>query len=164
MDRNSDLLVDDIGNTGLSGLGQSTTGIGGQMSGSTSGGQMSEDSVGDTASQESGKKSSIAGKASEGASMAKEKATSGTDTLIEKAAGGLESLSSTMSSKSESMGSGQIQSIAGSAAGTLAQGAEMLRGRDSEQMMSDLEELVRKKPLESLLVAAGVGYLISRAL
>jgi hypothetical protein len=40
----------------------------------------------------------------------------------------------------------------------------MLRGRDSEQMMSDLEELVRKKPLESLLVAAGVGYLISRAL
>jgi ElaB/YqjD/DUF883 family membrane-anchored ribosome-binding protein len=40
----------------------------------------------------------------------------------------------------------------------------MLRGRDSEQLISELESLVRSKPVESLLVAAGIGYLLSRAL
>ncbi|MDQ2682648.1 MAG: hypothetical protein M3Y37_03885 [Chloroflexota bacterium] len=111
-----------------------------------------------------GTMSNITDRAAEGASKVKDKATSGTDTVIEKAAGGLESLSSAVKSRTESMGGGQIQSVADTAAGTLAQGAEMLRGRDSEQLISDLEGLVRSKPLESLLVAAGVGYLLSRAL
>jgi ElaB/YqjD/DUF883 family membrane-anchored ribosome-binding protein len=126
--------------------------------------QLSGTASAETADDSGGMVSNLTGRAAEGASMVKDKATTGTDTVLEKAAGGLESLSSAVKSRSESMGEGQMQSVAGSAAGTLAQGAEMLRGRDSEQLLSDLEELVRSKPLESLLVAAGVGYLLSRAL
>jgi hypothetical protein len=42
-------------------------------------------------------------------------------------------------------------------------GAEMIRGKDTDQMMTDLEAMIRRRPIESLLVAAGIGYLISRA-
>jgi ElaB/YqjD/DUF883 family membrane-anchored ribosome-binding protein len=39
-----------------------------------------------------------------------------------------------------------------------------LRDKDSQQLMADLEALVRRKPTESLLVAAGVGFLFSKIL
>jgi ElaB/YqjD/DUF883 family membrane-anchored ribosome-binding protein len=90
-------------------------------------------------------------------------ATSKADAGIEKAAGGLESLATTLRDRGESMGEGQVGSLATAAAERMSSGAELLRGKDTDQMVTDLEALIRRRPIESLLVAAGIGYLISRA-
>jgi ElaB/YqjD/DUF883 family membrane-anchored ribosome-binding protein len=44
----------------------------------------------------------------------------------------------------------------------LDQAARYLQDKDSAQLIADLEALVRRKPTESLLVAAGVGFLLSK--
>jgi len=102
--------------------------------------------------------------AQEKASELGSQATSGADAGIDKAAGGLDSLASTLRTKTESMGEGQVQSMATAAAGKIESGAEMLRSTDTDQNIADLESFVRRKPVESLLIAAGVGYVLSRAL
>jgi hypothetical protein len=90
-------------------------------------------------------------------------ATSKADVGMEKAAGGLDSLASKVRDRGESMGEGQVASLATAAADKMHTGAEMIRGTDADQLLTDLEELIRRRPIESLLVAAGIGYLISRA-
>jgi hypothetical protein len=90
-------------------------------------------------------------------------ATLKADAGMEKAAGGLDSLASMVRDRGESMGGGQIASLATAAADRMSSGAELLRGKDTDQIMTDLEALIRRRPTESLLVAAGIGYLISRA-
>jgi hypothetical protein len=82
----------------------------------------------------------------------------------EKAASGLDSIASTLREKGQSMGEGQIGSMATMAADKIETGAEMLRSKDTDQMVDDLEALIRRRPVESLLVAVGAGYLLSRAL
>ena len=98
-------------------------------------------------------------KAGELGSQASSKADAGMD----KAASGLDSLASIVRERGESMGEGQVGSLATAAADRMHAGAEMIRGTDADQLMTDLEALIRRRPVESLLVAAGVGYLISRA-
>jgi ElaB/YqjD/DUF883 family membrane-anchored ribosome-binding protein len=60
------------------------------------------------------------------------------------------------------MGGGSVASIATTAADKMEAGAQMLREKDTEQIVSDLEALVRRKPVESLLVAAGIGFVLSK--
>jgi hypothetical protein len=93
-----------------------------------------------------------------------DQATSKADAGMEKAAGGLDSLASTLRDKGESMGQGQMGNMATMAATKLESGAEMLRSKDTDQLVTELETLIRKRPVESLLVAVGAGYLLSRAL
>ena len=93
-----------------------------------------------------------------------DQAASRADAGMDKAAQGLGSLASTLRERSESMGDSQMGSMATMAADRLESGAEMLRAKDTDQLVSDLEALVRRRPVESLLVAVGAGYLLSRAL
>lgn len=104
--------------------------------------------------------SSVQQKASEIGDQATTKADAG----MEKAAGGLDSLASTLRDKGQSMGEGQVGNMATMAADKLESGAELLRSKDTDQLVSELEALIRKRPVESLLVAVGAGYLLSRAL
>lgn len=90
-------------------------------------------------------------------------ATDKADAGMEKAVGGLDSLASTLRDKSESMGQGQVQSVAAAAAVRLQSGADVLRGKDTDQLVAELESLVRRKPAESLAVALGLGFLLSKA-
>jgi len=142
----------DIGSSSSFGTGGSS----GDGSGSGSSGSMQDqvkeqaDKVIGTATQ---KMSDIAGQASSSA-----------DAGIEKAAGGLDTLAGTIRDKSQSLGNEQIGSIATAAADRLESGAEMLRGQNTDQLMSELEALVRRKPVESMLVAAGIGFVLSKAL
>ena len=92
-----------------------------------------------------------------------DQATSAADMGMERAAGGLDSLAGTIRDKSQSLGAGQMESIATSTADKLESGAEMLRGQSADELIAELEALVRRKPVESLLVAAGVGFILSRA-
>ena len=49
------------------------------------------------------------------------------------------------------------------AAEKLSATAEYVRKNDLSSMMSDVEALVKKNPTPSLVVAAGLGFLIARA-
>jgi len=102
--------------------------------------------------------------AKEKTSQFADKATTTMDTGIDKAATGLDALASTIRDKSESMGGGSGPAIATTAADKLQSGAQMLREKDTDQILSDLEELVRSKPVESVLVAAGVGFVLAKIL
>jgi ElaB/YqjD/DUF883 family membrane-anchored ribosome-binding protein len=67
--------------------------------------------------------------------------------------------------RGEQMGAG---SGAGSSAAMVADkldaASTYLRDKDSAQLIADLERVVREKPTQSLLVAAGVGFLLSKIL
>ncbi len=93
------------------------------------------------------------------ATQAEQKADAG----MQKTAEGLKKAADKARSMSGDQG-GSMESIGTQAAGMMEKGADYLEHSDSEQMMQDLEAFVRRRPMESLLVAAGLGFLVSRAL
>lgn len=50
------------------------------------------------------------------------------------------------------------------AADALDSASTYLRDKDSDQLLTDLEALVRRKPVETLLAAAGIGFVLSKLL
>ena len=166
---------------GMEPRGSSTTGTGGESFGSTTdwgagSGSGSMTGTGTDSDSESGSGSGsmqdqVREQADKVISTATQKvsgiagqASSSADAGIEKAAGGLGTLAGTIRDKSQSLGNEQIGSIATAAADRLESGAELLRGQNTDQLMSELEALVRRKPVESMLVAAGIGFVLSKAL
>lgn len=120
----------------------------------------------ETAKEKAGQMADQAGSmldtAKDRASEMTDQATSSVDTGMDKAASGLDTVASTLRDRGESMGGGSMASIATTAADKMEAGAQMLREKDTDQIVSDLEALVRRKPVESLLVAAGVGFVLSK--
>jgi len=102
--------------------------------------------------------------ATQRASKVADQASSSADAGMERAAGGLDTIAGTIRDKSQSMGGGQVQTMANAAADRLESGAQMLRSQNADELVSELEALVRRRPMESLLVAAGAGFILSRAL
>jgi cell division septum initiation protein DivIVA len=115
----------------------------------------------DTAEQ---KASKVADKASQTADQVIDQATSATDTGMDKAAGGMDKLAGEIRHQGQSMGSGTMQSAATSVADALESGAQFLRDKDTDELMTDLEGVIRRKPVESMLVAAGVGFFLAKAI
>lgn len=60
--------------------------------------------------------------------------------------------------------SGAMGTAATTAADTLDSAGSYLREKDTDQVLKDLEDLIRRKPVESLLVAAGAGFVLSKIL
>jgi len=58
--------------------------------------------------------------------------------------------------------SGPIANAADTAATTLERAGSYLQQQDLADMRADLEGIIRRHPLESLLVGLGVGYLLAR--
>ena len=82
----------------------------------------------------------------------------------ESAAGGLESAARALHEKADSLPGGEtVGSLAHSTADKLSSTAEYVREHDVTSMMADVEQLVRKNPGPSLLVAAVIGFLVGRA-
>jgi ElaB/YqjD/DUF883 family membrane-anchored ribosome-binding protein len=102
--------------------------------------------------------------ASSKASELGDRATEQADAGMEKAASGMDSLAGTLRDRGQSMEEGQLQSAAMTAADKLESGAEKLRQTDTEQLIAQLETMVRQKPVQSLVIAAAAGYLFSKAL
>jgi ElaB/YqjD/DUF883 family membrane-anchored ribosome-binding protein len=57
---------------------------------------------------------------------------------------------------------GMAGTAATKAADTLESASSYLRQSDASAWMDDLESIVREHPVQSLLVAAGAGFLLSR--
>jgi len=60
--------------------------------------------------------------------------------------------------------SGPIANAAGTAADTLEQAGTYLKEQDLSDMRADVEGLIRRYPVQSLLVGLGVGYLLARSM
>jgi len=60
--------------------------------------------------------------------------------------------------------SGPLAGAADSAAETLQRAGTYLQQQDLTDMRSDLENLIRRHPVESLLVGFGLGYLLARSM
>jgi len=45
----------------------------------------------------------------------------------------------------------------------LQSGADLLHNQSADELISEIESFIRRKPAESLLIAAGLGFMLSRA-
>ncbi|MGA8027026.1 MAG: hypothetical protein WB992_07760 [Bryobacteraceae bacterium] len=110
-------------------------------------------------------------KVTDAATTAKQKVSDAgrqaTDKIDEKrgpAADALETAASTLHEKAEDLPGGDtVKSVAHSAAEKLESTAGYIREHDVRAMLSDVEEIVKRNPGPSLLVAVAVGFLIGRA-
>jgi ElaB/YqjD/DUF883 family membrane-anchored ribosome-binding protein len=121
------------------------------------------DRTGAMAGQAQEKAGEITGQAQERASEMASQAQEKADVGLQKTAEGLEKAAEALRHKTEGQ-DGSISNVATTAADALEQGAGYLRGTDTDQLLDDLEAMVRQRPVESLLVAAGVGFVVSKAL
>lgn len=64
---------------------------------------------------------------------------------------------------STTIGDGRVAQISDRVAGGMERSAEWLRDADMEGLKTSIEEQVREHPARTLLIAAGLGYLIGRA-
>jgi ElaB/YqjD/DUF883 family membrane-anchored ribosome-binding protein len=85
------------------------------------------------------------------------------DKGIDSAASGLGQAATMLRQQGETH-EGAVGTAATRTADTLEHASTYLREKDTDQLMSDLEALVRKRPVESVLVAAGVGFVLSKLL
>ena len=134
--------------------------------GSTGGptGQAGGQGSGSAADQAKEKAGQAVDTAKEKAGQVAEQASTTADAGIGKAATGLGKAAAMLREKSQAAGGQGVQSVATTAADKLDGAARYLRDKDGQQLVTDLEGLVRRKPTESLLVAAGVGFLLSKVL
>lgn len=150
LDRANDAYVDPMGQNDPSVQGKA-----GEKAG------QAKDKAEDVAGKAQEKAGELGGQAKEKASQAGEKIHSGSDKGIDAAASGLEQ-AATMLRKQGEQREGTIGTAAAKSADTLETASTYLHEKDTDQLMTDLESLVRKKPVESVLVAAGIGFVLSK--
>jgi len=115
------------------------------------------DQAADMTAKAQEKASELSGKAQEMGGMAQDKADAGMD----KAATGLGQAAEMLRGQG-AQHEGAIGSAATRTADTLDTASQYLREKDTDQLMNDIEAFVRQRPVESVLIAAGVGFLLSR--
>ncbi len=113
------------------------------------------------ASEVSDKASDVAAKAQEKAGAVGDKAQQSADQGMDKAASGLGQAADMLRQQGEQR-SGTTATAATKTAEKLEGASQYLKEKDTDQVLTDLESLVRRKPVESLLVAAGVGFVLSK--
>ena len=81
------------------------------------------------------------------------------------AAAGLEGAAETLHQKADQLHEGgeKVADMAHSAADKLSATADYVRSNDLNDMLKDVQQIVKKNPGPALAVAAGLGFLVSRA-
>ncbi|HUG16960.1 MAG TPA: hypothetical protein VMM78_18270 [Thermomicrobiales bacterium] len=78
-------------------------------------------------------------------------------------AGGLDTVATQLRDRAEAIPGGDATTQAAQAAAVRLEGAsEYVREHDVNDMLTDLERIVRSHPTESLIVAAAAGFLVGR--
>jgi ElaB/YqjD/DUF883 family membrane-anchored ribosome-binding protein len=118
----------------------------------------------DTAQSVKEKVTDAAATAKQKVSDAGRQATDKIDEKREPAADALASAASSLHEKAEDLPGGEtVRSVAHSTAEKLESTAGYIREHDVKAMMSDVEDIVKRNPGPSLLIAAAIGFLIGRA-
>ena len=94
------------------------------------------------------------------------KAAAAIDAKRDKVASGIESVASGLHGRVDSMAEtgSKVGKAAHGAADSLQSAAQYVRDHDTKEMLSDLEDVIRKHPGKALLAVLAVGYLAGRAL
>ena len=122
------------------------------------------DSLSDTAQNVTSKVADAASAAKEKISDARGQVTDKIDDKRGTAADALESAASNIYEKAEDLPGGDaIRNVAHSTAEKLESTAGYIREHDVRAMMSDVEQIVKRNPGPSLLIAVALGFLIGRA-
>lgn len=105
--------------------------------------------------------------ASDRTQQAREKLDQATDVAHERADQGMDKASQGLDQAAEMVRErapqgGTVGNVASTAADTMESASTYLRDKDSSQLMDDLENFIRRKPTESLLAAAGIGFVLSK--
>lgn len=109
------------------------------------------------AGQVSDKGQQLADSARQAGAQAQDKADAGMD----RAASGLGQAADTLREQGQQRG-GTVGNVAATTADKLDLASQYLRDKDTDQLLSDIESLVRRKPVESVLTAAGIGFVLSK--
>lgn len=155
--------------SGVDPFGTPTSGDAGHDTGASGGSDTrAQDKVSDAASTAKAKGDEAMDDLSQKGQQAKEKAGDVADKVgstadqgIDKSAEGLDSAAETLRQQGEQRG-GAVGDVAATAADRLEGASGYLREKDTDQLIDDLEALVRRKPTESLLIAAGIGFVLSK--
>lgn len=118
---------------------------------------QAQDKVGDMAGKAQEMGQTAQEKAAEMGQMAQQKADAGMDA----AAAGLGQAASMLRQQGEQQ-EGTIGTAAARAADTLESASGYLRDKDTSQLLDDIEAFVRERPVESVLIAAGIGFVLSK--
>lgn len=102
------------------------------------------------------------GQAKEKASEIKAQATDKTDQGLDKASDGLGSAADKLREQAE--GDGPVPPQAAMVADRLDQASEYLKGKDTNEIISDLETFVKEKPIESVIGAVAIGFILAKIL
>lgn len=122
------------------------------------------DRLSDTAQNVKDKVADAAATARQKVSDAGRQATDKIDEKRGPTADALENAASTLHQKAEDLPGGEtVRSVAHSAAERLESTAGYIREHDVRAMLSDVEDMVKRNPGPSLLIAAAIGFLIGRA-
>ncbi len=119
------------------------------------------DKAEDVAGKAQEKASEVGSQAREKAGEVGEQVHAKTDKGIDTAASGLEQAAGMLRKQGEQR-EGTVGTAATKTADTLETASTYLHEKDTDQLVTDLEALVRRKPVESVLVAAGIGYVLSK--
>ena len=92
-----------------------------------------------------------------------EQAHSMSDKGIDSAAAGLGQAASMLRQQGDAH-EGTLGTAASKTADTLEQASTYLQDKNTDQFITDIEVMVRKHPVESVLVAAGIGFVLSKIL
>ena len=124
--------------------------------------QQVASNVKDTAQQVANKAqdvgAQIADKAQDVGAQAVDRADAATTTVGEK----MTTVAQTLRDNAPT--SGPIATAAATTADTLEQAGSYLKQQDLADMRADLEGIVRRYPMQSLLVGLGLGYLLARSM
>ena len=130
----------------------------------TSTGDDFTDKLSDTAQNVKDKVTDAAATTRQKVSNAGRQASDKIDEKRGPAADALQSAASSIHEKAEGLPGGEtVKSVAHSAAEKLETTAGYIREHDIKTMLSDVEEIVKRNPGPSLLIAVAVGFLIGRA-
>jgi len=99
----------------------------------------------------------VADKAQQVGSQVADKADAATTTVGEK----MTDVAQTIREKAPV--SGPVADVADTAADTLQRAGTYLQQQDLADMRADLEGIIRRHPIETLLIGLGVGYLLARS-
>jgi ElaB/YqjD/DUF883 family membrane-anchored ribosome-binding protein len=117
------------------------------------------DNLRDTAENVKAKAENIATDARDKASEVGTQAADKVDAAMTNAGQQINRLASTVREKAPE---GRVGEVAHSAANALEQSGRYLQEADVNVVRSDLENLIRKHPVESLLVGIGLGFVLAR--
>jgi len=122
------------------------------------------DTLSDTAQTMKEKVTDTANTAKQKISDAGRQATDKVDEKRGPAADALQTAASAIHERAEDLPGGEsVKSVAHSAAEKLESTAGYIREHDVRAMLWDVEEIVKRNPGPSLLVAAAIGFLVGRA-